>query len=85
MKVHTFTDTRILNIHGTKSQCGVFVCVADGVVSKYFLFLCLLNAMFQIMQVTNASCKSLISVWYNVATPKIRCDNLSGVEMYSIH
>jgi hypothetical protein len=53
------------------------VCVADGVVSKYFLFLYLLNAMFQIMHVTNASLKSLISVWYNVAIPKIRCDNLS--------
>jgi hypothetical protein len=41
---------------------GVFVCVAADVVSKYFLFLCLLNALFQIMQVTNASWKSLILV-----------------------
>jgi hypothetical protein len=32
---------------------GVFVCVASGVVSTYFLFLCLLNALFQIMQVSN--------------------------------
>jgi hypothetical protein len=64
---------------------GVFVCVAAGVVSKYFLCLCLLNALFQIMQVSNASRKSLISVWLNVAIPKINCDNLSGEEMYSIH
>jgi hypothetical protein len=41
---------------------GVFVCVAAGVVSKYFLCLCLLNALFQIMQVSNAPRKSLISV-----------------------
>jgi hypothetical protein len=41
---------------------SVFVCVASGVVSKYFLFLGLLNALFQIMQVTNASWKSLILV-----------------------
>jgi hypothetical protein len=54
------------------------------VVSKYFLFLCLLNALFQIMQGSNVSWKSLISGWLNVAVPKIRCDNLSGEEMYSI-
>jgi hypothetical protein len=85
MKAHTFTDTRILNIHGTKSRCGC-ICVCgrwDGF--KYFLFLCLLNALFQIMQVSNASRQSLISVRLNVAIPKISCDNLSGEEMYSIH
>jgi hypothetical protein len=64
---------------------GVFVCVAAGVLSNYFLFLCLLNALFQIMQVSNASWKSLIVVWLNVAIPEISCDNLSGEEMYSIH
>jgi hypothetical protein len=63
---------------------GAFGCVATGVVSKYFLFLCLLNALFQIQQVSNASQKSLISEWLNVAIPKITCDNLSGEEMYSI-
>jgi hypothetical protein len=26
MKAHTFTDTRILNVHGTKSLCGS-ICV----------------------------------------------------------
>jgi nitrate reductase gamma subunit len=26
MKAHTFTDTRMLNIHGTKSHCGC-ICV----------------------------------------------------------
>jgi hypothetical protein len=26
MKAHTFTDTRILNVHGTKSHCGC-ICV----------------------------------------------------------
>jgi nitrate reductase gamma subunit len=26
MKAHTFTETRILNIHGTKSHCGC-ICV----------------------------------------------------------
>jgi hypothetical protein len=62
----------------------VFVCVAAGVVSKYFLFLCLLNALFQIMQVSNASRKSLISVWLNVAIPKIRCDTLSSEDLCSI-
>jgi hypothetical protein len=62
-----------------------FVCGATSVVSKYFLFLCLLNSLFQIMQVNNASWTSQISVWLNVAIPKIRCDNLSGEEMYSIH
>jgi hypothetical protein len=85
MKAHTFTDTRILSIHGTKSYCRAFVCVAAGVVSKYFLFLCLLNALFQITQVSNASRKSLISVWLKVPIPKMSCDNLSGEEMYSIH
>jgi hypothetical protein len=85
MKAHTYTDTRMLNVHGTNHAVVVFVCVAAGVVSKYFLFLCLLNALFQIMQVSNASWKSLISVWLNVAIPKIRCDTLSGEEMYSIH
>jgi hypothetical protein len=64
---------------------GVFVCVATGVVSKYFLFLSLLNALFQIMQVSSASQKSLISVGLKVAIQKVRCDNLSGEEMYSIH
>jgi hypothetical protein len=65
---------------------GIFVCVATGVVSKYFLFLCLLNAaVFQIMLVSNVSWKSLISVWHNVVIPNISCDNLSGEEMYSIH
>jgi hypothetical protein len=64
---------------------GVFVCVAAGMVSKYFLFLCLSHALFQIMQVHNASQKSLISVWLNVAIKKIRGDNLSGEEIYSIH
>jgi hypothetical protein len=42
---------------------GELVCVATGVVSKYFLFLCPLNALYQIMQVSNASQKSPISVW----------------------
>jgi hypothetical protein len=64
---------------------GIFLWVAIGVVSKYFLFLCLLNALFQIMQVSNASGKSLISVWLKVVIAKISCDNLSGEEMYSIH
>jgi hypothetical protein len=64
---------------------GVFVCVAAGVVPKYFLFLCLLNVLFQIMKVRNASQKSLISVWLNVAIPQISCDTLSGEEMCSIH
>jgi hypothetical protein len=64
---------------------GVFGCVAAGIISKYFLFLCLLNAVFRIMQVSNASQKSLISVWLKVAIAKISCDNLSGEEMYSIH
>jgi hypothetical protein len=64
---------------------GVFVCVAAGVVSKYFPFLCLLNALFLIMQVSNASWKSLISVGLNVAIPKMRCATLSGEELYGIH
>jgi hypothetical protein len=64
---------------------GLFMSVVTGVVSKYFLSLCLLNALFQIMQVSNASRKSLISVWLNVAIPKISCDNLSGEQMYSIY
>jgi hypothetical protein len=64
---------------------GVRVCVAAGVISKYFLFLCLLNAVLQIMQVCNASRKTLISVWLNVAIPKTSCDKRSGEEMYSIH
>jgi hypothetical protein len=64
---------------------GLFVCVATGVVSKYLLFLCLLNALYQIMQVSSASRNSLISVWINIAIPKFSCDNLSGEEMYSIH
>jgi hypothetical protein len=64
---------------------GIFVCEAAGVVSKYFLFLCLLNALSQIMQVSNTSWKSLISVWLNIAIPKISCDHLSGEEVYSIH
>jgi hypothetical protein len=64
---------------------GLFVCVAIGEVSKYFPFLCLLNALFQIRQVSNAAQKSLISVWLNVAIPKIRSDNLPGEEIYSIH
>jgi hypothetical protein len=70
---------------GLRHTVGVFVCVSAGVVSKYFLFLCLLNALFQITQVSNASQKSLISVWLMVAIPNISCDNLSGEEMYSIH
>jgi hypothetical protein len=49
---------------------GVFVCVSSGVVSKYFLLVCLLNDRFQIMQVSNASRKSLISVWLNVVIPR---------------
>jgi hypothetical protein len=64
---------------------GVFVCVAAGVVSKYFPFLCLLNALFLIMQVSNASWKSLISVGLNVAIPKISCATLSGEELYGIN
>jgi hypothetical protein len=64
---------------------GVFVCVAADVVSKHFLFLCLLNALLEMMQVSNASRKSPISLWLNVAIKKISCDNLSGEEMYSIH
>jgi hypothetical protein len=85
MKAHTYTDTRMLNVHGTNHAVVVFVCVAAGVVSKYFLFLCLLNALFQIMQVSNASWKSLISVWLNVVIPKIKCDNFSCEEMDRIH
>jgi hypothetical protein len=46
MKAHIFTDTRILNFHGTKSHCG---CI--GVVSRYFLLVCLLYALFQTMHV----------------------------------
>jgi hypothetical protein len=68
-KAHTFSDTRILNVHGNKSHCGSVMCVTTGVVSKYFLFLCLLNALFQITQVSNASRKSLISAWLNIAIP----------------
>jgi hypothetical protein len=64
---------------------GVFMCVASGVVSIYFLFLGLLNALFHVMQASNASRNSLIPVWLNVGIPKISCDNLSGEEMYSIH
>jgi hypothetical protein len=52
MKGHTFTDTKILNIHELSHTVGVIVCVAAGVVSNYFLNLCLLNALFQIMQVS---------------------------------
>jgi hypothetical protein len=48
---------------------GLLVCVTACVISKYFKFLCLLNALFQIMQVSNASRKSLILVWLNVAFP----------------
>jgi hypothetical protein len=64
---------------------GVFVCVACGVISQYILFKCLLNVLFQIMQVSNASWQSLILVWLNIAIPRIMWDNLSGKEMYSIH
>jgi hypothetical protein len=74
MKAHTFIDTRILNIHGTCHTVGVIVCVAAGVISKYFLFL--LNALFQIMEVIKTSWKSLILVWLKVAILKISCDNL---------
>jgi hypothetical protein len=42
---------------------GIFVFVSSSVLSKYFLFLCLLNPLFQVMQVCNACWKSLISVW----------------------
>jgi hypothetical protein len=64
---------------------GVFVCVATGVVSKYFVFLSLLNALFQIMKVSNPSRKSLILVWLSIAAPKMSCDNMSGEEKYNIH
>jgi hypothetical protein len=37
------------------------------------------------MHVSNASWKSLISVWLNVAIPKISVDNLTVEDMYSIH
>jgi hypothetical protein len=50
MKAHTFTDTRILNNHGCKSHWGC-ICVC-GCWCGFFLFLCLLNALFQIMQVS---------------------------------
>jgi hypothetical protein len=63
---------------------GVFVCVATGVVSKYFLFLCLLNAVSN-----NASQQCFPKVtnfgMLNVAILKISCDKLSSEEMYSIH
>jgi hypothetical protein len=39
---------------------GVFVCGGACVVLKYFLYQCLLDALFQIMQVSDASWKSLI-------------------------
>jgi hypothetical protein len=64
---------------------SVFVYVAAAVFFKFFLFLYLLNALFQIMQVSKASQKSLILVWLNVAIRKISCDNLFGEEMHSIH
>jgi hypothetical protein len=64
---------------------GLLVCVATGVVSNNILFLGLLNALFEIMQVSNASRKSLISVWLNVGIPKNSCDNLLGEEMFSIY
>jgi hypothetical protein len=85
IKAHVFTDTRILNIYRTKShRCCSCVCGRRGDF-KIFPGSVSVNSLFQIKQVSNASRNSLISVWLNVAIPKVRCDNLSGEEMYSIH
>jgi hypothetical protein len=67
--IHSLTPDYWMFIELSHSV-SVFVCVASGVVSKYFLLLYLLNGVFQIMQVCNASGKSLISVWLNFALPR---------------
>jgi hypothetical protein len=64
---------------------GVFVCVGEWVVVNSFLFQFLLGTLFQIMQGSNASWKSLISGLLNVAILKINHDLLSEEEIFSIH
>jgi hypothetical protein len=39
---------------------GAFLCVSICVAGKYFLYLCLVDTLFQIMQVSNASKKLVI-------------------------
>jgi hypothetical protein len=62
---------------------GIFVCVAAGVVSKYLLFLCLLNVKFSFPN--NASQQCFPEVTNFGMASKIICDNLSGEEIHSIH
>jgi hypothetical protein len=85
MKGHTFTDTKILNIHGTKSHCG-----CDCVCGRWCGFKLFPESVSVKCSVSNnaskhASQKSVISIWLNVAIPQRSCDYLSGEEMYSIH
>jgi hypothetical protein len=84
MKAQKFTYTRIL-IKELSHSVQVFVCVGACVVIKYFLYQCLLGTLFQIMEVSNASWKSLISGLAQLAIPRISCDKLSGEEIFSIH
>jgi hypothetical protein len=85
MNAYTFTDTRILNIHGTKSywEC---ICVC-GCWCDFKVFPLSVSFKCSVSKnaIQHASQKSLISVWLKFAIPKISCYNLSGEEMYSIH
>jgi hypothetical protein len=85
MKAYTFTDTSILNIHGTKSHFGcIRVC---GCWCDFQIFPVSMSVKCSVPNNASQQCflKSLISVWLQVSIPKISCDNLSGEEMYSIH
>jgi hypothetical protein len=85
MKAHTLTNTRILNIHGTKLHCWC-ICVF-GHWCGFQIFPVSVSVKWSVPNNASnkASQKSLISVWLNVAIPRISSDNLSGEEMHSIH
>jgi hypothetical protein len=83
--IRLFTDTWILNIHGTKSHCGC-ICVC-GCWGGFKIFFVSMSVKCSIPNNASQQCfqKSLISVWLNIAISKIRCDNLFGEGLYSIH
>jgi hypothetical protein len=87
MKPHTFTDNRILKIHGMHSHCGCICVCGHWYGFKIFPFS--LSLKFSVPYNASQKCFSentnLISVWLNIVIPKIRCDNLSGEEIYCIH
>jgi hypothetical protein len=85
MKAHTFTDTRILNVHRTKSQCEC-ICV-HGFWCGFKIFPVTVSVKWCVPNNASLQCFREVTNFgmAQLCSSKVSCDNLSGEEMHRIH